>query len=148
MKGFTLDLTAALLILVVVIFVSIGIIFNYFNQISPVNVEPTDVKYACSQFNNSQVSFDDFKILLYGFLTGQCDQMDVRLKQRITFDDIQRAVADIDKKINVVYVSNCRLPSVSSHSVLVCCNQWFDQDKVINISRRKVYNSDVLVCGQ
>jgi len=148
MKGFALDLTATLFILIVVIFVSIGIIFNYFNQISPVNVEPTDVKYACSQLNNSQASLDDFKLLMYGFLTSQCEQVKVQLKQKITINDIERAVAEIDKKSNVVYVSSCKLPSVSSHSVLVCCEQWFDENKVINISRRKLYNSDVLVCGQ
>lgn len=137
----------AILIAVIVILIAIGILLNFFKQlIFPELKVKVDVRYACFEYNNSEITYENFKILLYGFLTGQCNNFFANLSQGITLDDIRRTAKEIDEEINVIDVDFCKLPSVNSYSVYVCCNDVLDAGKTINITRREIINSDVLIC--
>jgi len=145
MKGFVLDYTAIILIAVVVMVVTISLITYYYRQMKLPNKEIVDVKYACYQYNDTAITIEDFKILLYGFLTGQCDSVSSTLSQPISFKDIENAAKEIDDKTIVIEAKRCQLPSVSSHSVLVCCGD-IENKQNININRKKIDNSDVIIC--
>lgn len=147
MKGFVFDYMMVIVIAAVVLVVTISLIIYYYRQMKIENKEIVDVKYACYQYNDTSITIDDFKILLYGFLTGQCDYVSSTLSQPLTFEDIKNAAHDIDDKVNVLEVKRCQFPSVSSHSVLVCCGD-IENKQIININRKKIDNSDVVICVQ
>ena len=145
MKGFALDYTVIVLVAVVVMVVTISLIMFYYRQMKVENKEIMDVKYACYQYNDTSITLEDFKLLLYGFLTGQCDHVSSTLSQPISLGDITNAAHEIDDKVAVVEMNRCQFPSVNSHSVLVCCGNIEDK-QIININRKKIDNSDVIIC--
>jgi hypothetical protein len=149
MKGIALEYVFAIAIVIVVTLVSIGIIIGIIKpELIPEFRVVTDVKYACSEYNNTKITFEDFKTVLYGFLTDQCNNFSSELKQEITLEDIERAVKEVDGKIEVIQLSDCHFLSTNTHSVYTCCGNIFEAGKKINITRREIKNSDVLICGQ
>jgi len=145
MKGLAFDYSVIILVAVVVIVVTTSLIMVYYKQMKLPNKETVDVKYACYQYNDTYITLEDFKLLLYGFLTGQCDYVSSTLSQPISFDDIKNAAHEIDDKVVVLETKRCQFLSVSSHSVLVCCGNIEDK-QIININRKKIDNSDVIIC--
>lgn len=142
-----LEYVFVMVIAVVVILVMIGIISNLLKgKPVPDGGNIIDVKYACTQYNNSKITYENFKTLIYGFFTEQCENFVGELKETITLQDMQRAVGDVDKNINVVPISACNFPTISARTLYVCCNETLTKNKVINIVRKEIKNSDVLVC--
>lgn len=147
MKGMALEYIFVIFIAVVVIIVGVGILTNIINPgIVPQTNQVVDVRYACVQYNETKITFENFKTLLYGFLTDQCKYFFGEPKETITFDDLKRAAKEIDKSVNVILLSNCRAPTISAHNLYVCCSENLEKDKTINITRKEIKNSDVLVC--
>lgn len=105
---------------------------------------PTDVNYLCVQLNNTIIGFEDFQDILYGFLTGQCDDFEARVSEKITFEDVKRTTNSIDFGIQVIKIDECKLPEVNTYSVFVNFSQI---EENIYLKKRKNINSDVLVCG-
>jgi hypothetical protein len=105
-----------------------------------------DVRYACVQYNETKVSPENFKILLYGFLTDQCKNFVGELQYTSTSAYLSNMVKDIDKNVNVVFLSNCSSPTLAAHNVYVCCNRTLEKDKTFNITAKQIKNSDVLIC--
>ena len=148
MKGFTLQLPFLILIMCVVVTVSVLILLNFLGyNILSMPKFPVDVRYACSNYNNTRISYEKMKTIIYGFLNDQCNNFSATLEQTVTFQDIKKAAEEIDNKVLVIDIDNCKLPSVSSHSVYVCCSNIFASGKSINITRKEIKNSDVLICG-
>jgi hypothetical protein len=108
----------------------------------------SDVRYACAQYNGTRISFDNFKTVLYGFITGQCNNFSAELGQGITIDDIKRVAEESEKGIQVVQLSSCHFLETNTHTIYTCCSDLFESGKNINITRRQIKNSDVLICGQ
>jgi len=149
MKGIALEYVFIIVVMVVVILVSISIIVGVIKpELLPEFRVVTDVRYACSEYNSTQITFENFKTVLYGFLTDQCNNFSAELRQDITFEDIKRAAKEVDRKIEVVQLSSCHFLGTNTHSVYTCCDDIFETGKKINITRREIKNSDVLICGQ
>ncbi|MEM7822612.1 MAG: hypothetical protein QXI23_03980 [Candidatus Aenigmatarchaeota archaeon] len=149
MKGIALEYVFAITVAIVVVCVSIAFITGLIKpELIPRPKVITDVRYACSQYNNSKISFENFKTVLYGFLTDQCNNFSSQLTQEITFEDITRTVKEIDEKINVVRLTECKFLETNTHSVFICCGNSFKTGENINITRKEIKNSDVLICGQ
>jgi len=147
MKGMALEYVFATVVAVVVIFVMIEIISTILKgKLIPENPNIVDVRYACSQLNNTQISYENFKTLVYGFFTEQCKNFVGRLKESVTLEDMQRAVKEVDEKIKVIPISECGFPTISARTLYVCCGNVLEKNKVINIVRKEIKNSDVLVC--
>jgi hypothetical protein len=147
MRGMALEYPFVMLVAFVVIIVVIGIVATVLKgRFVPEDGNPIDVRYACSNLNNSQISYDNFKTLIYGFFTEQCKNFVGELKETVTFEDMQRAVQEIDEKIKIVKISECSLPTVSARTLYVCCGEVLEKNKVINIIRKEIKNSDVLIC--
>jgi hypothetical protein len=103
-----------------------------------------DVSYACSNYNNTVIGLDEFRTLLYGFTTGQCDFVTFRLKENMSIDDLKRMV-----DVNVIKTKECKLPTVNTHTLYVSTtNDKLNSGKIINVVRRKIKNGDILVCEQ
>jgi len=147
MKGVALEYIFVIVVAVVVIFVGIGIMTNVIKPgIIPRTNQVVDVKYACIQYNETKISFENFKTLLYGFLTDQCKYFVGELKETITVDDLKSAAKEIDETVDVILLSNCELPTISAHNLYVYCNETLEKDKTFNITRKEIKNSDVLIC--
>jgi len=149
MKGIALEYIFAVAIIAVVIVVSIGFITGLVKpEFIPRIRLVSDVRYACAQHNGTQISFDNFKTVLYGFLTDQCSSFSAELKQGMTIDDIRRAAEETEEGMQVVQLNSCHFLGTNTHTVYVCCSDLFEAGKNINITRREIKNSDVLICGQ
>jgi len=147
MKGFVLKWPVKILIVFLIILVSILIFQNLLSElfVPPLDLH-IDAKYACVNYNNSKINQDKFEAVLYAFLTDQCNNFFANLEQGISFEDIERIIARIDESVIVIRIDSCKLPSVNSHSVYVCCSDFLEAGKAINITRREIKNSDVLIC--
>lgn len=149
MKGIATEYVFAVAVAIVVILVSIGIVINSINpELIPRFRFISDVRYACAQYNNTQINFENFKTVLYGFLTDQCNNFSAELKQGITLDDIQRAVEETESKTEVIQLDYCHFLETNIHAIYTCCKNTFEAGEKINITRREIKNSDVLICGQ
>lgn len=147
MKGMALEYVFVILVGVVVFVVGVGIAKNILNPGSfPQTDHSVDVRYACIQYNESEIGFENFKTLLYGFLTGQCKYFVGELREGATIDDMKRAVKEIDKTVNVILLSSCESPTINAHNLYVCCNETLEKYKTFNITRKELKNSDVLIC--
>ena len=148
MKALALEYPFTILIVIIMIVISISIIITVIKPelIPKIQVE-TDVRYACSKYNNSAIRFENFKTILYGFLKNQCNNFSATLEESMSFDDIERAVKEIDEKVQVVELNKCRFPETNTGSVYVCCKNFFTAGEKVNITRREIKNSDVLICG-
>ena len=149
MKGMVLEYPFTLALVVVVIMVAIGIVLAIMNQFSvkPPSF-PTDVRYSCIQFNNTNIRFDDLRIVLYGFLTDQCNNFTASLIHTVGMQDLQRVANEIDKSIKVINITECKLPNFDTHTLYLCCKQELDRNEVFNITRKEIKNSDVLICEE
>jgi hypothetical protein len=147
MKGIALGYVFTVVVLVVAIVVAVGIIMNFLNPgiIPPAN-HVVDVRYACIQYNETKISFESFKILLYGFLTDQCKYFVGELRDTATTDDLVRVSKEIDENVNVILLSSCETPTTAAHNLYVCCSGNLEKDKTFNITRKEIKNSDVLIC--
>jgi hypothetical protein len=149
MKGLTLNYVFLLLIVLVFIVVAIGIIRYFYGQ-NKVDKDdigyPIDVRYTCIQLNNTEISFQDFQDVLYGFITSQCNGFTAKTGQKMTFSDIDRAVKTIDRSIEVVKINECMLPSVNTHTVYVNFSE-INEGRNIYLLRREIDSSDLLICG-
>jgi hypothetical protein len=148
MKALALEYPFTILVAVVVILVSISIVITVIKPelIPRIQIE-TDVKYVCVQYNNSKINFQNLKTVIYGFLKGQCNSFFAVLEEGLSFDDIKRVVNEIDEKIQVIEFQKCSLPETNTGNVYVCCKKFFGVGEKINITRREIKNSDVLICG-
>jgi hypothetical protein len=148
MKALVLEYPFAILVAVLVILVSISLIIKIFKpELIPKIQTEANVTYACAQYNNSRIKFQVFKTILYGFLKAQCNNFSATLDEGMSFDDLARAVKEIDERVQVVEFWRCSLPETNTGSVYVCCKNFFEAGENINITRREIKNSDVLICG-
>jgi hypothetical protein len=108
--------------------------------------EYVDVKYFCSELNKTKISKEDLKTILYGFLTSQCNYFEFELKQSIGINELEEIAKEIDKNVVVAPKNNCELPITATKTIFVCCSAQLKPEKPINISKRKIINSDVLIC--
>ncbi|MEM5829289.1 MAG: hypothetical protein QW040_00425 [Candidatus Aenigmatarchaeota archaeon] len=148
MKGIALEYISAITITVFVICISIAFITGIIKPefiLRPKDF--TNAKYTCSQYNNSKINLENLKVVLYGFLTDQCNNFHSTLSQDVTFEDIERVVKEIDKGINLIKLTECKFLETNTHSVYICCDNSFLTGESINITRREIKNSDVLICG-
>lgn len=142
-----LGYAVSFLLFIIVIAVAITIVKNFSKppEVSPeINL---DLKYACSQFNETAINTDNLRLLILAFLNGQCNSFTGTLKEKITFKEIEQLVLDFDKTIPVVLTDRCSLPQTSTRSVFICCNEILEENKVINIVQKEIKNSDILICG-
>lgn len=147
MKGIALEYVMKVFLLVVIIIVVIGIVVHFYRQFKTPSIDfPADVSYLCSQLDDTNISFQDFKDVLYGFLTGQCDDFHARTKERITIDDVETVVKAVDRSIPVVKIDSCKLPEVNSHTVYLNFTEVGKYENIY-LGKRKIMNSDVLICG-
>jgi len=147
MKGMALEYVFVILLAVVAVVVGISIATNIISpRIIPRTNQVVDVKYACVQYNETNITFENLKILLYGFLTDQCKYFVGKIKETVTVDDLNRAAKEIDEDVDVILLSSCELPTISAHNLYVCCNNTIEKDKTFNITRKEIKNSDVLIC--
>ncbi|MDI6825839.1 MAG: hypothetical protein QMD36_01430 [Candidatus Aenigmarchaeota archaeon] len=149
MKGLALNYLFLLLIVVVFIVVGIGILRYFYGGTKLDQNEityPMDVRYTCIQINNTEISFQDFQDVLYGFLTGQCNDFSAKTSQRMTLSDVNRAVKAIDSSVEVIKINECMLPSVNTHTVYLNFSE-IEEGRNIYLARREIDDSDVLICG-
>jgi hypothetical protein len=148
MKGLALEYPFTILIAIAVILISISIILTIIKpELIPRMHTEVDVRYACSKYNNSRINFENFKTILYGFLTDQCSNFSAILKESMSLDDIKRAVREIDEKVQVIEINNCNFFETNTGNIYVCCKNFFSSGEKINITKKEIKNSDVLICG-
>lgn len=148
MKGFAVELPIIVFIALAILVVSVAILITFSGQFPDLTGGKivTDVKYACSQYNGEKIDYDTFITILYGFVTQQCTSFKATLTQKITFDDVERSVAGIDKRYQTVKISSCKLPEVDAKIVYFCCGDAIEKDKIISIERKNIYSSGVIIC--
>lgn len=148
MKGLALNYVFLLLIVLVFIVVAIAILRYFYGQINIDQdniIQPIDVRYTCIQLNNTEINFQDFQDILYGFLTSQCNGFSAKVDQSITLSDVNRAVKAIDKSVEVIKINECVLPNVNSHTVYLNFSK-VEEGRNIYLGRREIHNSDILIC--
>lgn len=147
MKGLALEYPFVILIAVFVILFSISILLLILKpEIIPRIDFTSDLRYACSKYNNSEINSEDFEVILYGFLYGQCNNFNASLKEQLSFDDLRRIVKRIDKNLEVFELNECKFPLTPTHSVYAH-NLPFEVGRKISIYRKEIEKSDVLICG-
>jgi hypothetical protein len=99
----------------------------------------------CIQLNNTEINSQDFEDVMYGFLTGQCNNFSAKTSQRMTISDINRVVKYIDNSVEVIKIGECTLPSVKTHTVYLNFSE-IEEGRNIYLVRKEIYNSDVLIC--
>ncbi len=149
MKGNALEYIFIALLAIVFIVVVISIIKNFLRpEVIPKEKRIIDVRYACSKYNNSRINYENFKTVLYGFLTDQCNNFSAVLDQKIRFEDIAKSVKEIDEKREIIKLSYCHFLETNTGSVYTCCRDSFEMGEKINITRREIKYSDILICGE
>jgi hypothetical protein len=146
MKGLAVGYIFVIFVAIVLLVIFISIITNLFKFPIPSVNYPIDVKYACSQYNGTEISIENLETVLYGFLTDQCNNFSGRLKQTITASDLRRIVDEIDKSVNIIILDICRLPTINSHTLYLCCDEILEEGKSFNTTRKEIKYSDVLIC--
>ncbi len=134
---------------VIVAFVVMIVFFGFYAGLFKLNVgfnQHVDVKYACSKLNGTTISKMDLETILYGFLTDQCNYFEFNLTESLQISEIERIVHKIDNKVEVLPKNDCKLPLTATNTVFVCCSDPLEQGKRINISKRQITYSDVLIC--
>lgn len=148
MKGIALEYVFLLFLFLLVVMIGIGIIKHFYRQVEnkPIKVDfPPNVEYVCLYLNDTKISFQDFQDVLYGFLTGRCNDFQAEVTERITFDDIERVVDVIDPSTQVIKVNECVLPGINAHNVYVNFTE-IEEKRKIYLKGREIKNSDVLIC--
>ncbi len=132
----------------VVIVVGVFIVkFFYTQSEKKIDIDITaDVKYMCIQLNDTQISFQDFQDILYGFMTDQCDEFYATTKENLNIDDIKRVAAVVDYSVQVIRINKCKLPEVNSGNIFVNFSV-INANSNLYLKRRKINNSDILICG-
>lgn len=103
-----------------------------------------DVSYACSNYNGTVIGLDEFRTLLYGFRTDQCDFVTFTLEEDLSIDYMKKMT-----NMNVIRIKECKLPMVNTHSLYVSMlNDKLNRGKIINVVRRKIKSGDILICEQ
>lgn len=136
-----------MVVFVVFIVIATTLVYFYLHRLpTNTNSPPIDVRYACSDYNNTAINFDEFKTLVYGFLTDQCEFFNGTLSDRVTLDDLKSIAGGINSSTNVIQLTTCQLPTFNAHNLYYCCNSSLETNEIINISRKEIKNSDVLIC--
>lgn len=149
MKGLAVEYILLFFLLVIVVFVGIGII-NFFYKQAPKTLDRIvyNVTFQCIEFNDTAISFNDFKDILYGFSTGQCNNFYATSKNKITIDDIKRVSSNWDESIQVIQIDECKLPTINSHTIYVSFNEnEIKSNSDIYLKRKEVKDSDILICS-
>ena len=148
MKGLALEYPVLIFIVIVVVIVAIGIIKHFSEQVdfSDGMDFPPNPQYLCAQLNNTEINFEDFQDVLYGFLKGKCNDFFGTTNEGININDIKSIVKIIDKSVKVVQTSECTMPNVNTHTVYVNFT-GIEREGNIYLKRKEIDNSDVLICG-
>jgi len=147
-KGLALQYIFLMFLFLVVIVVGVLIVkFFYTQSEKKINIDITaDVRYMCIQLNDTQISFQDFQDILYGFMTDQCDEFYATTKENLNIDDIKRVAAVVDSSAQVIRINECKLPEVNSGNIFVNFSM-INANSNLYLKRRKINNSDILICG-
>ena len=99
----------------IVIFVGVFIVkFFYSQSEKKINIDITaDVSYMCIQLNDTEISFRDFQDILYGFMTDQCDEFYGVITENLNIDDIKRIAATVNPDVQIIPITECKLPEVN-----------------------------------
>lgn len=150
LKGFILETPFHFLLMIVIITVALLLVTSGYKQLityRPSTDQIIDVRYACFQYNETEVNLEQLKTLFYGFLTDQCNSSVVILKEALSISDIEKIVKEIDRNILVIRKSDCNFPSFNTHSVYAySAADMILQRKTINMVKRNLYKGDVLIC--
>lgn len=150
LKGFVLETPFHFLLMIVIIAVALMLVTGGYKQLikyKPPVSQVIDVRYACFQYNETEVNMEQLKTLLYGFITEQCNSVVVILKEAVSISDIEKIVREIDENVLVIRKSDCNFPSFNTHSVYVySVADVIPQRKTINMVKRNLYKGDVLTC--
>jgi len=95
--------------------------------------------------NESAIDFEEFKDILYGFLSEKCTDFYGTLNEGITIEDIKRLVTSWDSSMSVISINECRFPEINSHTVYTNFEEAEEGD-AIQIKRKDVRDSDILIC--
>ncbi|MBS3052578.1 MAG: hypothetical protein J4428_04395 [Candidatus Aenigmarchaeota archaeon] len=145
MKGLALEHIFGIFLLAVLVIISTGIMFSFFKQSKNNEFTPVEnATYLCHFLNNNEISFEDFKSVLYGFINNQCFEFKAKLKEKITFDDIRNFVETIDTKKNVVKTNECPSSGINTDTIYIGFD-FIDNEYISLFSKQVLYN-DVLIC--
>jgi hypothetical protein len=148
MKGIAIESIALYVLLFIVILVGIGLIKHFSKQAPTSPKQPTyNATYYCVLMNETAIDFEEFKDILYGFLTEQCINFYGKTRERITIEDIRRIVKSWDSSMSVISINECRFPSVNSHTVYTNFEE-IQEGKEIEIKRKNMQKSDILICSR
>jgi len=144
MKGLSMEYLALSILFLAVIILGIGMITHFQKQSPKIEQPKYDVRYLCAQLNGSQINFDEFKDVLYGFLTSQCTEFEANVSSKITVDDIKSFVNSWSD-IRVVLIDECSLPSVNSNTIYINFEE-IEINHKIYLKRKEIMDSDILIC--
>ena len=132
----------------IVIIVGVFIVkFFYSQSEKKINIDITaDVSYMCIQLNDTEISFRDFQDILYGFMTDQCDEFYGVITENLNIDDIKRIAATVNPDVQIIPITECKLPEVNSGNIFVNFSM-IKANSNLYLKRRKINNSDILICG-
>ncbi len=146
MKGLALDYAFGFFLLLVFVGIASAIMISIFRQGEDKSsfVPVANATYLCEFLNGGEISYEDFKNVLYGFVTNQCFEFKGKAKERITFNDIQNFVRTISKERDVARVESCVSPEINTNTIYI----GFDyvENKKISMASKRVLNNDILIC--
>lgn len=148
MKGLSIEYIAFIILFLLVIVIGIGIINNLYKKTPPPeNNIVYNVTYKCILLNDTSINFDDFRDILYGFTTDQCNNFQAELTEKITFEDIVRIINNWSLSTPVIKMEECKLPNTNSHNIYVNFNSGeIKPNSKVYLKRREIKNSDILIC--
>lgn len=144
MLGLALKQIFILFITLVFIVAMVSFILKIYKSWEILSIDGSvDVRYACVSYNNTKIGLEEFETILYGFMTNQCDDMFFELREEVMEKDVKKIAGEI----NVVKIEECKLPKVNTNTLyLVLDDDRFNTGKIVNITKREIKNSDVLIC--
>ncbi|MCD6226630.1 MAG: hypothetical protein J7J93_02450 [Candidatus Aenigmarchaeota archaeon] len=147
-KGLALQYIFLMFLFFIVIIVGVFIVkFFYSQSEKKINIDITaDVSYMCIQLNDTEISFRDFQDILYGFMTDQCDEFYGVITENLNIDDIKRIAATVNPDVQIIPITECKLPEVNSGNIFVNFSM-IKANSNLYLKRRKINNSDILICG-
>ena len=147
-KGLALQYIFLMFLFFIVIIVGVFIVkFFYSQSEKKINIDITaDVSYMCIQLNDTEISFRDFQDILYGFMTDQCDEFYGVITENLNIDDIKRIAATVNPDVQIIHINECKLPEVNSGNIFVNFSM-INANSNLYLKRRKINNSDILICG-
>ncbi|MFH8092568.1 MAG: hypothetical protein QXM38_01350 [Candidatus Aenigmatarchaeota archaeon] len=144
MKGFSIEYIFYAVIFVAVIYVGFQLI-SRFSKTPNIDVSGYNITDFCLRRNNTILDADELKDVIYGFLSEKCNDFYFTVSEKISKEDLEKIVKEINSEVQVLEINSCVFPKINAGNFYINFD-YINVGEKISIKRRNIKNGDILMC--